>query len=182
MRTEEAQKAVQATWPEELMAEDRKYAFVGVGGNLGSPRRQVLSGIERMTQLKRCWVTSRSSLYRSAPLGFIKQPDFINAVIKLFTTFNHTELLDQLLAIETEFGRIRSGQANEPRPLDLDLLLYEGESCDTPQLVLPHPRMHVRRFVLEPLLEIAPNIEIPNRGRAIDCLAACSHQQVAKLS
>ena len=159
-----------------------QFAFVGIGSNLGNSEQQVLNGIDCLNQQDKCRVCSRSSLYSTAPIGFEDQPDFVNAVCKLRTELGHFKLLELLLKIEAQLGRIRTEQINGPRSIDLDLLLYEGQTCHTERLVLPHPRMHERRFVLEPLLEIDSDIFIPGRGRGVDLLAACAHQQVAKLN
>ncbi len=162
------------------MTANWKYAYVGIGSNLENPEQQVLKAMEVLNQQDKCRVRHRSSLYSTAPIGFEDQPDFVNAVCKLRTEMGHFELLELLLRIETELGRVRTGQINGPRSIDLDLLLYEGQTCHTEKLELPHPRMHERRFVLEPLLEIDSDIFIPGRGRGVDLLASCANQQVAK--
>lgn len=162
------------------MTANWKYAYVGIGSNLGNSEQQVLNAMQVLNQQDKCRVCDRSSLYSTAPIGFEDQPDFVNAVCKLRTEMSHFELLELLLKIETELGRVRTGQINGPRSIDLDLLLYEGQTCYTEKLELPHPRMHERRFVLEPLLEIDSDIFIPGRGRGVDLLASCAHQQVAK--
>ena len=122
----------------------------------------------------------RSSLYRTQPQGYAAQPDFVNAVAALDTELAPAELLDRLQAIETKAGRRRSF-ANAPRTLDLDLLLYDAQRIDQPGLVVPHPRMHERAFVLVPLVEIAPEVRIPGAGRARDCLARIAGQIVERL-
>ena len=110
----------------------------------------------------------------------VDQPDFINAVARLDTTLDAFALLDALQALETRFGRVRSFR-NAPRVLDLDLLLY-GEHCqDSPTLTLPHPRMHERAFVLAPLAELAATLQIPGRGRVVDCLADCDQSGIRRL-
>ena len=164
------------------MTANWKNAYVGIGSNLGNSEKQVLNAIDFLNQQNKCRVCDRSSLYSTAPIGFEDQPNFVNAVCKLRTEMGHFELLELLLKIEAQFGRVRTKQINGPRSIDLDLLLYENQTCYTERLVLPHPRMHERRFVLEPLLEIDSDIFIPGRGRGVDLLAACAHQQVAKLN
>jgi 2-amino-4-hydroxy-6-hydroxymethyldihydropteridine diphosphokinase len=122
----------------------------------------------------------RSSLYRSAPVGYADQPDFVNAVAQLETALPAARLLAELQAIEARHGRNRSF-ANAPRTLDLDLLLFGTATLDTGDLVVPHPRMHERAFVLQPLVEIAPDIDIPGHGTAARLLQRCQDQSVEKL-
>jgi len=156
-------------------------AYVGIGSNLGEPRRQIESALADLgripgTRLARC-----SSLYRSAPMGHADQPDFLNAVARLETEIAAEPLLDELQGIERRHGRERSF-ANAPRTLDLDLLLYDGQVLDSPRLTLPHPRMHERAFVLAPLAEIAPEVAVPGRGPVRDLLARCASQQIERMA
>jgi 2-amino-4-hydroxy-6-hydroxymethyldihydropteridine diphosphokinase len=155
-------------------------AYVGLGANVGDPRRQIETAITELRMLPDTRVTVASSLYRSAPLGYSDQPDFLNAVVQLDTGLSPEALLDRLRDIEDRHGRERPF-ANAPRTLDLDLLLYGDRVVDTPGLVLPHPRMHERAFVLQPLTEIAPDIAIPGRGAARDLLERCRDQKVCAL-
>jgi 2-amino-4-hydroxy-6-hydroxymethyldihydropteridine diphosphokinase len=155
-------------------------AFVGLGANLGDPRRQVAAALDALDAVPQTRVTMRSSLYRSAPMGNEKQADFVNAVACIETGLAPAALLAELRAIEVRHGRERSF-ANAPRTLDLDLLLYGGEHIDTPTLTVPHPRLHARAFVLAPLLEIDPATVIPGRGPAAAFLEACRGQRVQKL-
>jgi 2-amino-4-hydroxy-6-hydroxymethyldihydropteridine diphosphokinase len=122
----------------------------------------------------------RSSLYRTAPVGYLDQPDFINAVAMVETALAPHTLLDGLLAIERQHGRVREF-LNAPRTLDLDVLLYGDLVLYEPGLTIPHPRMHERAFVLLPLVEIAPEAEIPGRGRATDLLEGCQDQRLERL-
>jgi 2-amino-4-hydroxy-6-hydroxymethyldihydropteridine diphosphokinase len=156
-------------------------AYVGIGSNLGEPTAQVSRAFDELARLPRTRLAGRSSLYRTAPLGHAQQPDFINAVAGLDTELGAEELLRELQAIENRHGRRRSFP-NAPRTLDLDLLLYGDAPLDRPGLVVPHPRMHGRAFVLQPLLEIAPAAHIPGRGAAAACLAACADQQVERIA
>ncbi len=135
-------------------------AFVGIGSNLDDPVAQVTRAFAELDRIPRTRVVKRSSLYRSAPAGFADQPDFVNAVAQLETGMAAVQLLDALQGIEDRHGRQRSF-ANAPRTLDLDLLLFGDEVVRTDRLTLPHPRMHERAFVLQPLLEIAPGTRIP---------------------
>ena len=152
-------------------------AFVGLGANLGDPVAQVTRAIAALAALDRTRVVRASSLYRSAPIGHADQPDFVNAVALLDTELAPRALLDALIGIERTAGRERTF-ANAPRLLDLDVLLYEDRVVDAPGLVVPHPRMHERAFVLVPLVEIAPDAVVPGRGRAAELLRAVRDQEV----
>jgi len=156
-------------------------AYVGLGSNLDEPCAQVLRALQELAGLPRSRLSARSSLYRSAPLGYGAQPEFINAVAAVDTELGAAELLHELQALEARHGRRRSF-ANAPRTLDLDLLLYGDERIDAPGLVVPHPRMHERAFVLRPLAEIAPQASIPDHGSATACLAACAEQKVERIA
>ena len=140
-------------------------AFIALGsnlaGNLDSPASQVARALQAISQLPKTQLIKQSSLYKTAPVGYDAQPDFINAVAEIATTLTPQHLLEKLLEIEQTFGRERPF-ANAPRVLDLDLLLYDDLILHTNSLTLPHPRMHLRGFVLLPLAEIAPTIHIPD--------------------
>ena len=132
-------------------------AYVGVGSNLDDPRAQVLSAFTELDKLPHTRVVKKSSLYRSAPIGHADQPDFVNAVAQLETGLPAERLLAELQQVEQRHGRMRSFP-NAPRTLDLDVLLFGDARIQSAELVVPHPRMHERAFVLEPLLEIAPEL------------------------
>ena len=155
-------------------------AFVALGANLAEPAKQLRAGAAALAVLPGCQLLALSSLYRTAPIGVAAQPDFINAVALLDTTLSAGELLTALFAIEAQFGRCRE-VALSPRTLDLDLLLYADQQIDLPGLVVPHPRMHLRAFVLVPLLEIAPMAHIPGHGAAADFLSAVADQAIELL-
>ncbi|MEK6243018.1 MAG: 2-amino-4-hydroxy-6-hydroxymethyldihydropteridine diphosphokinase [Pseudomonadota bacterium] len=155
-------------------------AYVGLGANLEDPRRTVSEVMLELERLPRSAVTGRSSLYRSAPLGYAAQPDFINAVVGLETELEAEPLLDQLQAIENRHGRQRPF-SGAPRTLDLDLLLYGDAQLATPRLTVPHPRMHERAFVLQPLFELDPVISVPGKGLASTLLSACSSQKIERI-
>ena len=146
----------------------RLLTLIGIGGNLDSPRwgppRSTLSAA--LDELGREGVTicARSAWYRSEPVPPSDQPWFINAVAAVETGLDAAGLLAVMQAVETRFGRVR-GVRNEARIVDLDLLDHRGERIDTESLILPHPRLHRRRFVLEPLAEIAPNWRHPVLGK-----------------
>lgn len=130
---------------------------------------------------KHCNVIRQSSLYSSEPVGFADQPEFVNAVCALATTLEPLQLLRALLEMEQEIGRVRSHLPNRPRRIDLDLLLYSTQQVSFPNLIVPHPRMHERRFVLEPLVEIAPDAIIPGKGTAELLLEQCMDQGVTRI-
>ena len=141
-------------------------AYIALGSNLQDPVLQVKNAFIRLGQLPKTSLVKTSSLYLTEPLGYDAEqlksiPDFINAVAEVSTDLSPTELLENILAIETEVGRKRPF-INAPRALDCDLLLYDDVKMHTEQLTLPHPRMHLRSFVLLPLAEIAPDLMLPN--------------------
>lgn len=155
-------------------------AYIGIGGNLGDAQQQVRAAIAALDTLPDTRCVAASSLYRTAPVGYTDQPDFINAVAELDTTLEPHALLDALQAVENSHGRERSFK-DAPRTLDLDVLLYDAQTIDDARLTVPHPRMHERAFVLAPLLEIAPGCVIPARGTAAEWLARCTDQPITKL-
>ena len=156
-------------------------AYVALGANLAEPVEQVRAALVALTRLPESRLLRASSLYRTAPVGIHGQPDFINAVAALETTLSPQALLTALFAIEAQFGR-RRDFFRAPRTLDLDLLLFDDLIIDTLQLQLPHPRMHLRAFVMAPLVEIAPDCRIPGRGSAAAWLHAVSMQHIEKLA
>ena len=139
-------------------------AYIALGANLGEPADQLRAALHTLSAIPQIQVQARSSLYRSAPLGPTDQPYYCNAVCKVATSLTPEQLLEQLLAIERSAGRIRSADRWGPRLLDLDLLHVEGQQRDSAQLKLPHPGIAHRNFVLVPLAEIAPSLEIPGLG------------------
>ena len=155
-------------------------AFVALGANLEDPLAQVRAAGEALASVPESRVLCLSSLYRTAPVGIRGQPDFINAVAILVTELAPLRLLDALFSVERRFGRRREFH-QAPRTLDLDLLLYDQLVVDSPRLSLPHPRMHLRAFVIAPLLEIAPHCQIPGRGSAAAWLPAVSMQRIERL-
>jgi len=155
-------------------------AFIALGSNLDDPAAQVNSAMTALEALPLTRVLKCSSLYRSAPVGYLDQPDFINAVVQVETELAPHALLDAMLVLEQARGRTREF-ANAPRTLDLDLLLYDDRVLHEHGLTLPHPQMHRRAFVLQPLLEIAPECVIPCFGSAADAAKRCIDQQLEKL-
>lgn len=141
--------------------------YIGLGSNLDRPIEQVSTAMTELAQLPQSSLARFSSLYRSAPLGPQGQPDFINAVVKMESTLAAPILLDALRQIEHRHGRTRTVRWG-PRTLDLDLLIYGDLIMDTANLTLPHPQLAHRNFVLEPLLEIEPDVEVPGLGQAVE--------------
>lgn len=154
-------------------------AYVGIGANLGDARANVADAVARLAALPGVRLVRASSSYRTAPIDS-SGDDYVNAVACLDTKLPAHALLHALRAIEQAHGRERPYH-NAPRTLDLDLLLYGAETIDTPELTVPHPRMLDRAFVLAPLLEIAPDAEVPGRGPARAFAAAVAGQAVTKL-
>ncbi len=155
-------------------------AFIALGSNLDEPQHNVRRAIQYIQQHPDIQLVATSSLYRTAPVGYLNQDDFINAVIQVRTSLSATALLAFLLDIEQQFGRQRPFK-DAPRTLDLDLLLYGTLICHTPQLILPHPRMHQRAFVMVPLQEIAPELHLPGLGNARPIAQQLSHAGIAKI-
>jgi len=156
-------------------------AWIGIGANLGDARANVLDAIERLARLPGARLVQASSLYRTAPIDS-SGDDYVNAVAALDTTLDAHALLQALFAIEQAHGRERPYR-NAPRTLDLDLLLYGDEIIDdAPTLIVPHPRMHERAFVLAPLAEVAPGLVIPGRGAVASLLSTVGDQGVGKLT
>jgi 2-amino-4-hydroxy-6-hydroxymethyldihydropteridine diphosphokinase len=154
-------------------------AFVGLGANLGDPAVTVRAALQALAHLPDTQLAAASSLYRSAPVE-AAGPEFINAVAELQTGLAPLSLLQHLQYIEQAHGRVRS-QRNAPRTLDLDLLLHGALVMDTAVLVLPHPRLHLRAFVLEPLAELDPSLQLPGLGPIGPWRVRCSDQAVQPL-
>ena len=161
---------------------DDVVVWIGIGSNLGQATDHVEQAIVALADEPGLELTARSSLYQTAPMGYVDQPDFINAVIRASCGIGCYLLLDLLQKIERRFGRNRDGMRFGPRSLDLDLLMYADQIVSSPQLELPHPRMHERLFVLEPLAEIEGDLTIPGRGQLSVLKQACLGQRVQRLS
>lgn len=156
-------------------------AYVALGANLGNPQEALQAALEDLRQTAGVGVTAVSSFYWTAPVES-SGPDYVNAVAEVATTLTAAELLHVLQRIENAHGRVRPvGVVNAPRTLDLDLLLFGKDTVATPELTVPHPRMHLRAFVLVPLLEIAPDAVIPGLGAARDYVAATADQAIQKI-
>jgi 2-amino-4-hydroxy-6-hydroxymethyldihydropteridine diphosphokinase len=139
-------------------------AYVGVGANLGDRERTIREAVDTLGAETGIEVVAVSTLRETDPVGVGEQPRFLNGVVALDTTLGARELLDLLLAVEQRFGRVRVPGEHGPRTLDLDLLLYGEQEIDEPGLTVPHPRLHERRFVLEPLAQLSPGLVVPGRG------------------
>lgn len=140
-------------------------AYVGLGSNLDDPEHQVLLGLDRLRELPGSLLVSRSSLYASAPMGPVAQPDFVNAVVGLLTRLSPLEMLVELKSLETGLGREPARERWGPRRIDFDLLVHGTSRLCEDGLELPHPGIAERAFVLVPLAEIAPELEVPGLGR-----------------
>jgi 2-amino-4-hydroxy-6-hydroxymethyldihydropteridine diphosphokinase len=140
-------------------------AFVGLGSNLGDRETTLRAAVGRLRGLPQTKVRGVSAFRDTEPVGYVHQPRFLNGAVELETGLAPRELLDALLELERDFGRDRSASPPQgPRTLDLDLLLYGDEAIDEPGLEVPHPRLQERAFVLEPLAELDPALEVPGRG------------------
>jgi 2-amino-4-hydroxy-6-hydroxymethyldihydropteridine diphosphokinase len=157
-----------------------KPAYIALGANLEHPEEQVRAGFEALAMLPNTLLAAMSSLYRSAPVGYLDQPDFVNAVARVDTALEPRALLDELLEIEKRFGRVRDFP-NAPRTLDLDIVLYADAEVREPGLTIPHPRMHERAFVVLPLAEIAPDAIVPGLGRVRDLVPGVKASDLVKL-
>tara|TARA_B100000795_G_scaffold261944_1_gene239288 strand:+ start:831 stop:1310 length:480 start_codon:yes stop_codon:yes gene_type:complete len=155
--------------------------FIALGSNLKIPKEQVENGILSIKKINGVEVLSESNLYETPPVGVLDQPNFVNAVIKVHSDLNAFDLLDKLLEIETNAGRIRTGK-NGPRTLDLDILLVDDLILNEKKLTIPHPRMHERLFVLMPLKDIDENILIPNHGPIKHIISKLAPEKINRIS
>jgi 2-amino-4-hydroxy-6-hydroxymethyldihydropteridine diphosphokinase len=146
-------------------------AYVGLGANLGDRERTLRAAVDALAAEDGIEVAAVSTLRDTDPVGVGDQPRFLNGAAELETTLTARELLDRLLAVEQQFGRVRVPGEHGPRTLDLDLLLYGDAELSEPGLTVPHPRLHERLFVLEPLAELAPGLVVPGRGEVESLLS-----------
>jgi 2-amino-4-hydroxy-6-hydroxymethyldihydropteridine diphosphokinase len=155
--------------------------YIGLGSNLAAPLEQLRSALAALAALPQTSLTAQSSFYISDPLGPADQPRYVNAVAALDTELPPLELLDALQAIEQEQGRMRKAERWGPRTLDLDILLFGERQLEEPRLTVPHYHMHARAFVLYPLAEVAPQLQLPD-GRALSALlAACPYAGLERI-
>jgi 2-amino-4-hydroxy-6-hydroxymethyldihydropteridine diphosphokinase len=164
-----------------MIAGPRHLAYIGLGSNLEHPTDQVRKALLRLAELPWSRLLCYSSLYRTRPLGPADQPDYINGAALLETGLTPERLLDALQGLEREQGRVRGPERWGPRTLDLDLLLYDDQLIETPRLSVPHRGLHQRAFVLYPLAEIAPDLEIPGRGLVGRLRDACDPLGIERL-
>lgn len=157
-------------------------AYVAVGSNLGDPRLQVESALTRLAGVQDTRLVARSRLYRTRPMGPQDQPHFVNAAAGLLTRLDARALLAELQAIERGLGRAPPPVRWGPRLIDLDLLLYGALTIDEPGLTLPHAGIHERSFVLYPLADIAPELNIPGRGRVAELARRLGSDDLEPLS
>ena len=146
-------------------------AFIGLGANLGPREVTLLRAVDLLAADSGIDVLEISQLRETDPVGDVEQPSFLNGAVAVETTLSPRELLNVLLRVERELGRVRDGERWGPRTIDLDLLLYGNEIVDEESLRVPHPRLHERRFALEPLTDLEPELAIPGRGTVSELLA-----------
>ncbi len=156
-------------------------AYIGIGSNLDNPVAQVKDAFEEIGYLPDSIIFAKSSLYGCKPMGPSDQPDYVNAVAALDTLLSAEDLFRELVKIEDMQGRTRDGEKWGPRVLDLDLLLYGKKKISKKDLIVPHPGMHERDFVIIPLAEVAGNISIPGLGKLGGLLGQCENHSVKKL-
>ncbi len=153
-------------------------AWIGLGSNLGNPGTQLKEALQQLENTPGIELSKISGFYRSSPWGKLDQDDFLNAVAMIETELQPGELLDVLLQIEQQMGRDRSAGRWGPRCIDLDLLAYDDLVIKSSSLELPHPRMHLRAFVLRPVLELDPDFMIAGKRSAKECLSGLDDQDV----
>jgi 2-amino-4-hydroxy-6-hydroxymethyldihydropteridine diphosphokinase len=153
-------------------------AYVGLGSNVDEPRAQIERALTGLGRLPGTRLVLRSRLYGSKPFGPVAQPDFVNAVAGLLTTLDADGFFRELRALESALGRVRPRERWGPRVIDLDLLLFGAERRESGELLLPHPGIVERNFVLYPLAEVAPELTIPGRGRVRELAAAASFEGI----
>lgn len=147
-------------------------AYVGLGANLGDREATLLRAVDLLGDVEGVWVVGVSALRETDPVGVLDQPRFLNGAVAVETELTPRELLDALLGVERSLGRVRDGERWGPRTVDLDLLVFGDVVVDEPGLRVPHPRLHERRFALEPLSDLDPTLEIPDRGTVSALLSA----------
>ena len=144
-------------------------AFIALGTNIEPREKHLNDALQLLVKEEGTTIQKKSSIYKTAPVGYMDQADFLNMVIEINTTLSSIDLLDSCQKIEQQLGRKRTIRFG-PRTIDLDILVYNQENSETERLILPHPRMHERAFVLVPLEEIAPQFVIPKIGKSVQDL------------
>ena len=155
--------------------------FLGLGSNLGDREANIREALERLARHPDVRLKRVSSLYEAAPVGFADQPDFVNAVALIETELEPADLLHVAVSIEDDMGRVRNRHWG-PRVIDIDLLLYNNVEIAAPELAIPHPRMMERAFVMAPLAEIAPDLELPGGRKPGEVLKDLKDQRVCRLA
>jgi len=156
-------------------------AYIGLGSNLDNPRAQVEQAFTELAMIPRTTLLARSALYRSRAVGPGEQPDYINAAAHIQTELSPTELLDHLQAIEQAHQRVRIEHWG-PRTLDLDILLIDQEVIASERLKVPHPYLTQRNFVLYPLADITPSLELPDGSQLADLLSRCPSNDLERIA
>lgn len=157
-------------------------AYIGLGSNLQGPTRQLIDAFGLLATISRSRLIAKSSLYRSTPFGGVEQPDFVNAAAALLTRLSARELLEELQQIERQQGRERDDVRWGPRVLDLDLLVFGDDEIEEPRLIVPHPGIAERNFVLLPLQEIAPGLTIPGLGRLANISVNWDEPEISRIA
>ena len=154
--------------------------YIALGSNLKNPKKQIKDGIQSIKKIDGVQILSKSKLYETPPVGILDQPNFVNAVIKIDSDLSPNKLLEELLNIENNAARVRIDK-NGPRTLDLDILLFNDLILAKKNLIIPHPRMHERLFVLIPLKDIDETIVIPNHGAIIDIINRLTPEKIIRI-
>ncbi|MDB9823462.1 2-amino-4-hydroxy-6-hydroxymethyldihydropteridine diphosphokinase, partial [Deltaproteobacteria bacterium] len=139
-----------------------KTAYIGIGSNLGDPEKNCLEAADRIGRIPHCSLITLSNLYRTEPVGVEGHEWYINGVAAISTGISPQNLIEELLFIEADMGRVRKGEQWEPRVIDLDILLFGKEIIQVEKLTIPHPFMHKRRFVMAPMVDLAPDLTHPS--------------------
>ena len=155
--------------------------YIGLGSNLDDPARQIDRAVAALAELPRTRCIGRAGAFRSRPMGPVEQPDFLNAAVGLLTQLSPQAFLSELKALERKLGRTLPAVRWGPRVIDLDLLVYGGVQLEEAELTLPHPGIQDRNFVLMPLMELAPDLDIPGRGRVSRLAAAVTRAGIERL-
>ncbi len=156
-------------------------AYIGLGSNLANPAEQIKSARTAIIQIAGVQELAFSSLYHSSPMGPQDQPDYVNAVMCVATDLPPIDLLRCLQRIENDHGRVKKAERWGARTLDLDVLIYGNQLIGLPDLIVPHPGLAERAFVLYPLFEIAPQLVVPGKGNIADLLAQCPMNELKRL-
>jgi len=161
---------------DETAPSDEVTVYLSLGSNLGDRRANLERALQRLRELPGMRISKVSSVYRTAPIGIQEQPDFMNLAVEAHTTASPQELLRSAKDIERRLGRT-GGEHWGPRIIDIDILLYNAYNINDGDLVIPHPRLHERAFVMVPLADIAPDLTLPDGRRAADVASSLANEQ-----